>query len=425
MEYRKFGCDSYNIYTIKTDKFKTIRMEIIFSREVDKKEMPIFTFLSDIITDCSKEFQRRKDITIKLEELYITSFYGNTSKVGNLFTISFIVEFIAPAYINEKDYLKNAVSFPFQIICNPKVQNNEFDLTNFNIVKRRVLENIESIKESSERLAIINALKTMDDKSPSSFSILGNKEDIDDITPSILYEYYHKLLNTSNCDIFLIGDANMEEIVKIIKSNFKNRVIKLNKPNIVVNNNIRKKPIRKNETSNFIQSTLVMIYNIKGLNKQDKDIAFHVFNYLLGSGGITSKLYQKLRTDNSLCYSVRSMYFKNDELLTIEVSLDDSNILLAEKLIKKCIKEMVNGDYKEETIKDAINNLNLSLKMSSDNNILLLSNYMFNIFDDLPLIEKRSELLKKVTKDDLIRCAKSLVLNTIYIQNRGEQNEGN
>ena len=50
---------------------------------------------------------------------------------------------------------------------------------------------------------------------------------------------------------------------------------------------------------------------------------------------------------------------------------------------------------------------------------------MFNIFDDLPLIEKRSELLKKVTKDDLIRCAKSLVLNTIYIQNRGEQNEGN
>ena len=45
MEYKKFDCSSYNIHTIKTNKFKTVRMEIIFSREVKKDELPVFTFL--------------------------------------------------------------------------------------------------------------------------------------------------------------------------------------------------------------------------------------------------------------------------------------------------------------------------------------------------------------------------------------------
>ena len=40
MEYRKYDCKSYNIHTVKTDKFKTVRMEIIFSREVEKEKMP-------------------------------------------------------------------------------------------------------------------------------------------------------------------------------------------------------------------------------------------------------------------------------------------------------------------------------------------------------------------------------------------------
>ena len=104
MEYKKCDCNSYQIHTVKTDKFKTVRMEIIFSREVEKEKMPVFTFLADILTDCSKKYQRRKDMAIRLEELYKSIFYGVTNKVGNLFTISFVLEFIAPEYINDPKY---------------------------------------------------------------------------------------------------------------------------------------------------------------------------------------------------------------------------------------------------------------------------------------------------------------------------------
>lgn len=423
MEYKKYDCKSYNIHTIKTDKFKTVRMEIIFSREVEKEKMPVFTFLSDILTDCSKKYQRRKDIAIRLEELYKANFYGVTNKVGNLFTISFIIEFIAPKFIKEKNYLEDVLSFPFQIINNPKVKNREFDITNFNIIKRRMKEEIESIKENPDKLAIINALKTMDQASPSSYKVLGTLDDLDRITPANLYDAYEDLFNHSNCDIFIIGDINPDECKNIIKENYKNRVIKLNRPNLNVSNEVRKKPIEKSEYSNFVQSTLVMIYNINNLEKDLKNSSFHVFNYILGSGGISSKLYKNLRTDNSLCYSVRSLYLKYDGLLVVEVSLDKSNVALAEKLIKKCIKEMVNGDYSDEIIEDTKKNLTFSLKMGLDNNISILNNYVFNIFDNLPLLESRIDLINKCTKEDLINCGKSLVLNTIYVQNAGDNND--
>ena len=420
MEYKKYDCDSYNIHTIKTDKFKTIRMEIIFKREVKKEELPLFTFLSDILTDCSKDYTRRKDIAIRLEELYKSIFYGVTNKTGNLFTISFVFEFIDPEYINDAKYLKEAVSFPFKIINNPQVKNKEFDLTNFNIIKKRLLEEIESLKESPDKLAIMRALEKIDSISPSSYKVYGEKEEVLNITPHTLYMAYQELFKHSNCDIFVIGNYNMEEIVQIIKDSYLNRVIKITKPKLVVNNKIRKKPLIVKEKSNFVQSTLVMVYNVKDLSKEMRNTAFYVFNYIFGSGGITSKLYESLRSKNSLCYAVRSLYLKYDELLVVEVSLDKKNVNTAKKLIDKVVSEMVKGKFTDSTLEDAKNNLTISLKMSSDNNVSLLSNYIFHVFDNLPLIEDRCKFIQKVTKEDVIKCAKSLVLNTVYIQDASD-----
>ncbi len=420
MEYKKFDCTSYTVHTIKTDKFKTARMEILFSQNVSKENMPIYTFLCDLLTDSTKDYPRRRDIAIRLEELYKAIFYGVTNKVGNLFTASFIIEFISPNYINEDNYLKDVLSFPFKAILKPNVKNREFDIVSFNIVKRRMIQDIEAIKENSDKLAITNALSKMDETSPSSYKVLGDTSDVEKITPANLYNAYENLFKDFNCDIFIVGNINMDEAVNIIKDNFKCRVIKNGRPKLLVNNKYRKKAQEISEDSSFVQSSLVMIYNINNLDKKLKDAAFHVFNYILGSGGITSKLYQTLRTDNSLCYGVRSLYLKYDTLLVVEVSLDKSNVNLAKKLIRKSIKDMINGNFTDEDLNVAKKNLVFSLKTGLDNNVSILNNYIFNVFDNLPLLEDRIENIQKVTREDILKCASSLSINTVYVQNAGE-----
>ena len=77
---------------------------------------------------------------------------------------------------------------------------------------------------------------------------------------------------------------------------------------------------------------------------------------------------------------------------------------------------MLNSDYSLETLNDAKKNLVFSLKMGLDNNVSLLNNYVFNVFDELPLLEKRIDLINEVTREEIDKCAKSLVLNTVYVQ---------
>ena len=56
-----------------------------------------------------------------------------------------------------------------------------------------------------------------------------------------------------------------------------------------------------------------------------------------------------------------------------------------------------------------------------DNCVPILSNYVFNIFDNLPMPEERKKLYKKVTKEDIITVAKKLKLNTVFTLKGGNK----
>ena len=146
----------------------------------------------------------------------------------------------------------------------------------------------------------------------------------------------------------------------------------------------------------------------------EKNITLNAFNYIYGSGGLTSKLYKSIREENSLCYAINSMYLKYDGLLMVQISLDQCNVKKAISLVKKELKKMQNGEFSDMELNDAINNMIISLDMSLDNNVAILNNYVFNIYDNLPLIEKRKEYFKEINKNDIINVSKKIKLNTIF-----------
>ena len=75
---------------------------------------------------------------------------------------------------------------------------------------------------------------------------------------------------------------------------------------------------------------------------------------------------------------------------------------------------MEMGKFSEEEIDIAKQNYELALKISLDNQIAILNNYVFKIFDNLPELEERLEKIKKVTKEDIMKVAHKLKINTIF-----------
>ena len=235
MEYKCYEYPSFKIHTIRTNRFKTVNMEIIFRDETVKEKCLVKTFLADIMTDCSNQYSSRKEVVKKLEELYQASFYGVTNKVGNVFMTSFVLSFLNPSFVGDDNYLEEVIKLPFEMILNPFIQAKEFDIKNFRIVKNRLHDEILSINEDINRVALKKAMSNLDKDSTSSYGVLGSIEELEAITPKVLYEAYQDLFNNV-CDIFIVGNIDMDLVANLIFKYFRNPVVKTKELDFYVDN---------------------------------------------------------------------------------------------------------------------------------------------------------------------------------------------
>ena len=421
MEYKNFEYPSFNLYTVKTNRFKTCQMEIIFKDEASRESAMLKTFLADLMTDCSERYASRKEVARTLEELYQASFYGLTNKTGNLMMTSFVLNFLNPKYVKDKDYLEKVLELPLEMILHPAIKAGDFDIKNFNIVKNRLHDEILSVGENINRVSLKKALEKLDYHSPSSYGILGTIKELDDISPKKLADAYQDLIQSS-CDIFIIGDLDMDMVSNIVFKYFKNPIVKTKEmPSLYVENKDSKRMRHVVETSKFLETNLVQIYSLENLTDKEKITTFHFYNYLLGGGGLNTKLYQLLREKNSLCYGVKSMYLKYDNLLVIQTSIDKNDVKKAEKLIKQAFREMSRGEFSDEELAYAKESFIFSLNLSLDNQAGILNNYVFHVLDNLPLISDRIKMIENITRKEIVAIASKIKPNISFILEGGEE----
>lgn len=413
MIYKEYKNNSFNLYTIKTDKFKTCHMEIVFYSKLDKEKITANNVLVDMLVHSNKKYSKRKYVVEKLEDLYNAHFYGLSTRIGNIKINNFIYNFIDPIY-TDKNYLKDVIKFPFDMIFNPNIKNNEFDERTLKIIKNRIVSEIKSIKESPNRYAVKRALINTDEEMPISYQMVGNIEDLNKINSTNLVEEYYNMLDNYYCDIYLVGNLDMDKINIMINNLFDNNIIKTQELDAFYNPKLKNSIKEYKEQDNFEQDYLVCVLKLDELSEYERNYVMPVFNDIFGNGSLTNKLYQNLREKNSLCYNVSSLYQKYDKLLIISTGIEGKNKNKAIKLIKKSLNEMVAGKFSEDDIKNVIKSIITSLKTVIDNPSSLTNNYLFHNLTNLPFIQERIDNFNKVTKDEIIELSKKIKMVTIY-----------
>lgn len=413
MIYKLHKNGSYNIHTIQTDKFKTIRMEIIFRNNFIPEHAALRTALFETLTENSKYYKTKRELNLKEEELFNAIIYAESTKLGNEVLSSINLEFLNPKYTGE-DYISDAIKLPFDLIFNPNIKNNSFDESTLEIIKQRMIAELSSLYEDPKRKAIADALKCMDASSPTSKNLLGTKEEIEEITPANLYKEYEYILKHDYIDVFIIGEFDEDSIINYINEYANFKTIKNHQIDLFVNNKVKNKVKNVVDKCESSQSQIVYIYNTINLTERERKYTMQIYNMILGGGSLETKLSQNLRNKNSLCYGVQSIYNKYDNLLIIMTSVDKDNIEKAKKLIKSSVTEM-NSSIKEEELNHAISSSISSINLAYDNESRIIANYLFNYMAELDPMEMRIEEYKNVTLDELSKLNKKIKLNTIYV----------
>ncbi len=419
MEYRKKYYPGYNLHLIKTDKFKMCHIDVIFRNNVNVNDLTKRQFLIRMLCENSYNYPSRRKLLLKLEDLYGASIYGNSSKVGSAYISNISIDYLNPQY-TEKSMTKESIKLFFDIIFNPNVSVREFDSKTFNLIKERLRDSINSAIENPKRLSVLNAIGKLKD-TPSAYSSLGTISSLEDITPENLYSYYEDMIKNDYVDIFVIGDINMDEVEKYISEYAKFKTIKNHEVNLYFKN---KKVKEQNYTENFsaAQSNISIILNLNNLTDYEKKYVANLYNMILGGGALQTKLYKKLREENSLCYSVNSVYQKYDGLILITTGVDANSNDKAIKLIKSCIKDMAKN-ISDDEINDAKEFVITSLNYVKDDLGRIIDNYYFEDLHTLDDLETRIKTYKNVTKEDIYNVAKKISISVVYTLAGGNHEE--
>ena len=246
--------------------------------------------------------------------------------------------------------------------------------------ERGVIEQeIDMGKESVEEYIFDMFFELAYAKHPLGYPILGTKSSLKKMTSKDLREYYQSRYGGKNQVISVTGAVDHDEILKLL-SKLKN---KKEKPPVKRVDAKRKaprwKPFREFEHRDSEQVHLLMGFpscSFKDSTRFDSYIA----DSLLG-GGMTSRLYQKIREDKGLAYSVYSQLqsFNDCGMLMIYAGTAPENAEQALKIIRKEMEKLVKEGISSSLVK--------FFKTQVKGNILLGSDDMENRMNSLGINE--------------------------------------
>ena len=422
MKYKKINKYSYNLHIIKTKKFKTVTIQLGFKRKFKKEDITYRNMIVNMLCESSKDYPTKRLMTIKTEELYDLYYKGMNYISGCYNVMNFCITFLNEKY-TEKGMLEESIKFLSDLIFKPNIDNEEFNKDNYNLAYNILKNNIISQKENPDYYSRIRMLECMEPNSYLSFRSCGYLEDLEKIDSKKLYDYYQSILNNDILDIFVIGDVDEKEIEKTIEENFL-KIKTLKKPSeshFIQPKKCRFLPKKIIEKQKINQSKLSLGYKIDKMTEFEYRYVLNVYSYILG-GGPDSKLFKTVREKNSLCYYISSTGVALNSILTIQAGINKNDFNKALSLIKKEVLNMKKGNFDESDIDKAKITYENTIKEFEDSPSSLLSLYAGIEYLGGEDIKTRLDKINKVTREDVIKLASKIHLDTVYLL-EGDENE--
>ena len=98
MNYEQINMGAYNLHIIKTNKFKTITVEVNFRRKLVSDEITIRNILKAVLLSSNNNFKTEKKLIRETENLYDLKLLSSNTRIGNYSNLSFKVRFLNEKY---------------------------------------------------------------------------------------------------------------------------------------------------------------------------------------------------------------------------------------------------------------------------------------------------------------------------------------
>ena len=405
------------LHLIQTEKFKTNLIAIFLSLPITKENVTKNSLVTAVLRRGSKNMPTLAQINQELEEMYGASFDNGLDKTGDNHILKFYLESINDNFIPQKDenMLKKSIEKLLEIAFNPLIENGKFKEEYVNQEKENIKRIIEGKSDNKARYAFDRCIEEMYKDKPYGLYKYGYIEDLDSIDAQNLYEYYQKMISECKIDIFVSGNID-EDTSKLVEENENIKKLQERNPKYIIDK-LEEKPKEQEkeviEEMDVTQGKIVIGLDVN-LENEDQKYDTLLYNAILG-GTANSKMFQEVREKASLAYSAGSSYVRYKSNIFIKCGIEIKNYEKAMKIIRKQLEDMQSGNFTEDDIANAKKGIISSIKSIDDEQDTEIT-YFFGqeLTNNKISLDEYISKIEKITKEDIIKIANSITINTIY-----------
>jgi predicted Zn-dependent peptidase len=404
----------YTLHIVQTDKYKTNSLILKMKAPLDQETVTLRGLLPHVMQSSTKTYPSTTELRSYLDELYGANFFTDLGKKGEYHVVSMSVEIANEKFLRDSDpLLQKGIEFLADVLQNPHIENNEFDKKTVEKEKRNQKVRIQAVYDDKMRYANSRLVEEMCKGERFALHVNGISEEVESITAKSLYEYYQKVMNEDQFDLYVIGDVDVAEV-----ENLCDQLLQLNErtPLEVDSSEVEQKE-RENvvkEKQDVKQGKLNMGYRTHTQYGDDDYFALQVFNGIFG-GFSHSKLFINVREKASLAYYAASRLESHKGLLMVMSGIEFEKYDQAVGIINDQLQAMKDGDFTDSEIEQTKAVIRNQLLETIDTSRGLVEVLYHNAVahDEIDLKHWLEEI-EKTTKEDIVKAANKVELDTIY-----------
>jgi len=413
MKYRTQILPNVFLTSVQTDKFKTGCFSLNLLRPLCRGEASANALIPSVLLRGSKQYPDIRSISARLDELYGASMGTLIRKKGEVQFVGFFADYLEDELAHEPVFSQMA-DFVAEILFHPVLEDGVFGKDATEGEKWNLANTIESRINDKRSYSISQLLKTMCRDEIYGIPRLGDLEDLETISETSLYRSYRRILETSQIEIFYMGrtspETAAEKFREVLRELPRGDIVPVGTNFIPAAADVRE----VTESLDVTQGKLSLGFRTGCTVRDPEYPALVVMNTIYG-GGITSKLFQKVREEQSLCYYASSSVEKFKGVMVVSSGIEFSDYEKAKTEILRQLDECRQGHITQEEFDSAKRYLLSDLKTGLDSPGRLDDFYMGQIMEGLDgTMEDLAARIEAVTMDETVAAAKRVSLDTVY-----------
>lgn len=406
--------------SVKTDKFKTCRVNISLAMPLDENASSKAILPYMFQRRCAK-YPDFTSLNRVLDELYGASIAAGVIKRGEAQILSFALTAIDDRFALDGDkVVEQCTELLTDMIFDPITNGESFPEDIIEQEKRLLVELIENEMNDKRRYAMLKCEEAMFSNEAYGISRFGTVEQVKALTPEKVYAAWRDVLKRSTVQVTMVSSLDAQPVAELIKSKFE----KIERNSVEIKTEFvptMPKPEYISESMPLKQGKLVMGFRTGMRSEDDMMPAMKVAVDIFG-GGTYSKLFSVVREKMSLCYYCSAGLFNSKGVVMVQSGIEDANEEKAKNEIVHQLALTANGEFSDEDFSSSIKSLTDSVLSNSDTPEEICSWYSSQILrENMKTPEEFAAEIKSVDKTDVVRAAKTIKLDTIFmLKSNGE-----